>query len=172
MYSALISHSSMVAERPLFKRIGLSILPSSFKSSKFCIFLAPTWIISTFSNISMWDALIISVTIGSPVSFLAIFKRSRPSAFKPWKAYGEVLGLNAPPLKNVAPDAFTLFAISTIWVSLSTEHGPAIMCRLPPPIVISSLILIFVSSGWNFLLAFLYGSWTLLTFSTMSWASM
>ena len=34
----------------------------------------------------------------------------------------------------------------------------AIMCRLPPPIVISSLILIFVSSGWNFLLAFLYGS--------------
>ena len=50
MYSALIRSSSMVEDRPLFRRIGLSSLPSSFNSSKFCMFRAPTWMISTSSN--------------------------------------------------------------------------------------------------------------------------
>ena len=42
MYSADISHSSIVADKPRFSKIGLSVLPSSFKSSKFCILRAPT----------------------------------------------------------------------------------------------------------------------------------
>ena len=89
----------------------------------------------------------ISVTMGSPVSLRAIFNRSSPSDLSPWKEYGEVLGLNAPPRSRVAPDALMLFAISTICSSLSTEQGPAMMCRLPSPMLTSSLILITVFSG-------------------------
>ena len=41
-YSADISHSSIVAESPRFKITGLSIFPSRFNNSKFCILRAPT----------------------------------------------------------------------------------------------------------------------------------
>ena len=46
MYSAAISHSSMVLARPLFKRIGLLCLPTSRRSLKFCMFLAPICMMS------------------------------------------------------------------------------------------------------------------------------
>ena len=54
----------------------------------------------------------------------------------------------------VAPLAFTALAMATTCSSLSTEQGPAMMVRLPPPIQVSRTG-ITVSSGWNFRLAFL-----------------
>ena len=56
-----------------------------------------------------------------------------PSALSPWKSYGDVRGLNAPPRSIVAPEALTLFATEIICSSLSTEHGPAIIAKLPWP---------------------------------------
>ena len=171
MYSALINNSSMVADKPLFKSIGLLILPNSFNKSKFCIFLAPTWIISAFSiNVSISYGDISSVTIGNPVLAFASFNNSKPSYFNPWKLYGEVLGLNAPPLKKLAPCFFTSFATSAICSLFSTEQGPAITAILFPPIV-WPLISITVFSGWNNLFAFLKGSWTCITLSTLGLAS-
>ena len=43
---------------------------------------------------------------------------------------------------------------STIWLSLSTLHGPAITEKCPPPIVCPATSTA-VSAGWNFRLAFL-----------------
>ena len=40
-------NSLKVAEIPLLRKIGLLVLPTAFKSLKFCIFLAPIWKIST-----------------------------------------------------------------------------------------------------------------------------
>ena len=76
-------------------------------------------------------------------------------------------GLKAPPRRTVAPDALTAFAMPTICSSDSTEQGPAISVRFPPPIVTSPTFTT-VSSGWNLRFAFLYGSCTRLTSSTMS----
>ena len=166
IYSALISHSSIVELIPLFNNIGVCVLPTSFNKSKFCIFLAPICITSTSStNLSKYAVDINSVTIGSPVSCFAIFNNSNPSNSSPWKLYGEVLGLNAPPLKKFAPDAFTAFATSTICFSLSTEQGPAIIPKYFPPTLLPFTSTI-VSAGWNNLFAFLYGSVTFITFST------
>ena len=66
-----------------------------------------------------------------------------------------LFGINqGPPRRSVAPDALTAFATSIICSSDSTEHGPAITVKLSPPILCPP-ISIMVSSGWNFLLAFL-----------------
>ncbi len=119
----------------------------------------------------MYFSLIISVTIGRPVTFLAEASRSRPSALSPWKEYGDVRGLKAPPRRNLAPDFFTLRAISHICPSLSTEHGPAMSVSPPPPIFCPPGRVTTVSSGWNLRLAFLYGSCTRLTLSTKSCAA-
>ena len=73
--------------------------------------------------------LIISVTMGRPVLSLAFLRSSRPSALRPWNAYGEVRGLNAPPRRNVAPAALTRSATQQICASLSTEHGPAMSAK-------------------------------------------
>ena len=68
----------------------------------------------------------ISVTTGSPVAFFASNNNFNPSPWSPWKEYGEVLGLKAPPLKSPAPEFFTSFATSVICSFVSMEHGPAI----------------------------------------------
>ena len=67
---------------------------------------------------------------------------------RPWKAYGLVRGLNAPPRRIVAPAAATASAVSNSWSRLSTEHGPAIIVSDPSPITASSTRMT-VSSGWN-----------------------
>ena len=46
---------------------------------------------------------------------------------------GNVRGLKAPPRKTVAPDFFAASAIIVHYSSLSTEHGPAMTWKLPPP---------------------------------------
>ena len=129
------------------------------------MFLAPICITSTSStNLSKYAVDINSVTIGRLVSCFAIFNNSNPSSSKPWKLYGDVLGLKAPPLKKFAPDFFTAFATSIICSSLSTEQGPAIIPTKFPPTLLPFTSTI-VSAGWNNLLAFLYGSLTFITFS-------
>ena len=70
--------------------------------------------------------------------------------------------MKAPPLKIDAPEAFTFWAISMIWSWFSTEQGPAIIWKLPPPIFMPFTSMI-ESSVWNFLLAFLKGSLILFT---------
>ena len=84
MYSALISHSSIVADRPRFSRMGFLVCPSSRSKSKFCMLRAPTWITSTSSTKrSISCGAISSVTMGSPVSLRASFNNSSPSYFRP-----------------------------------------------------------------------------------------
>ena len=85
-YSALISHSSKVADMPRLIMTGLSWWPTAFKRSKFCMFRAPIWITSTSLKRGSWVTSISSVTMGSPVSCRATFKYSSPVAPRPWKA--------------------------------------------------------------------------------------
>ena len=65
-----------------------------------------------------------SVTIGSPVSSRASRRISSASTPSPWKVYGEVRGLNAPPRSIVAPAAATARAVSSVCSRYSTVHGP------------------------------------------------
>ena len=63
-------------------------------------------------------------------------------------------GLKAPPRSRAAPERFTSLATSTICSSDSTEQGPAMTEKLPPPIRALPTSTT-VSSGWNLRLAFL-----------------
>ena len=135
-YSAAMSHSSIVAERPRFRRTGIPVLPTSLRSSKFCMFLAPIW------NMSMYDFIIstslgetTSVVTGMPYLSPASLRYLRPSSPSPWKEYGLVRGLKAPPRRMTAPASLTEAAISMIWERHSHAHGPAIMATLLPPIL-------------------------------------
>ena len=47
----------------------------------------------------------------------------------PWKEYGEVRGLKAPPRRMPAPAAFTAFATSMTCSGVSTEQGPAMIAK-------------------------------------------
>ena len=62
--------------------------------------------------------------------------------------------MKAPPRSTQAPAPFTAWATSVICSALSTEQGPAIMQKCPPP-SLRPLTSTTVSSGWNFRLAFL-----------------
>ena len=46
MYSAAISHSSMVALIPRLSSTGLAAEPTAWSSAKFCMFRVPTWSMS------------------------------------------------------------------------------------------------------------------------------
>src|SRR2546426_407719 len=63
-----------------------------------------------------------SVTTGSPVSRLASARYLSPSSSSPWKEYGDVRGLKAPPRKTRAPAALTFAATSSTCPRDSTEH--------------------------------------------------
>ena len=52
---------------------------------------------------------------------------SSPFLPSPWKEYGELRGLNAPPRSAVAPASRTACAAATICSSDSTEQGPAMI---------------------------------------------
>jgi len=66
--------------------------------------------------------------------------------------------LNAPPRRSPAPAAFTREATKVICSSDSTEHGPAMIWKFPPPIKRPAPQSTTVSSSWNLRFAFLYGS--------------
>ena len=107
-----------------------------------------------------------------PVSFLASAISRMPSYPKPWKEYGDVLGLYAPPRRIFPPASSTSLAMRQTCSFPSTEQGPPIMTiGSCPPILIPPMSII-VSSGWNMRLASLYGADTLCTFSTHSLARM
>ena len=75
----------------------------------------------------------------------------------PWKEYGEVRGLKAPPRRMVAPASLTALAVANTCSGVSTEQGPAMIAKWPPPIF-TPLTSTMVSSGWNLRFAFLNGS--------------
>jgi hypothetical protein len=108
-----------------------------------------------------------SVTTGRPVASRASERYLRPSSPNPWKAYGEVRGLKAPPRRNDAPDEATSLPIPSIISLPSTEHGPAKNATVPPPIFCPRTVMT-VSSFWKSRLTILYGLRMRRTFSTHS----
>ena len=94
MYSAAISHSSMVAVMPRLSSTGLPARPTACSRPKFCMLRVPIWSMSAYSaTTSTSRASTTSVTTGSPVAARTSERISRPSSPRPWKAYGEVRGL-------------------------------------------------------------------------------
>src|SRR3954471_7549466 len=81
----------------------------------------------------------------------------RPSSPRPWKLYGELRGLNAPPRKILAPARLTAAAAARTCGSLSAEQGPAMTITSSPPIRTSPTLTI-VGSDLKVRLASLYGS--------------
>ena len=75
-----------------------------------------------------------SVTTGSPVATPTSARISSASTPSPWKAYGEVRGMNAPPRSRVAPAPLAICAASSIWSRLSTAHGPPMKVKVSGPI--------------------------------------
>ena len=156
-YSAAIRSSSTEVEAPRLSNTGLSARPTSDRRRKFWLLRAPIWITSVASTTcSTWRGSISSVTTGSPVSSRAsrrIASASRPS---PWKVYGDVRGLNAPPRSIVAPAAATTRAVSSVCSRYSTEQGPAISPKAVSPIWRPSTS-ITVGSGTSSRATSLYG---------------
>lgn len=130
------------------------------------MFLAPIWMMSTSASYSSsLSTDINSTTMGNLVTSLAYFKYSRPSSFKPWKLYGEVLGLKAPPLKNLHPPfyfnghlGYLGLAFYRAWTCNDGQLLSADRGRLP---ISPSFRDERVGSPF-------YGSWTWMTFSTPS----
>ena len=113
------------------------------------MFRVPIWRMSAYSaTMSTWFGSITSVIVGRPVRSRASERYRSASMPRPWNAYGEVRGLNAPPRRTVAPAAATASAVTISCSRLSTEHGPAITVSPPSPMTASSTR-ITVSSGWN-----------------------
>ena len=64
----------------------------------------------------------------------AALRSSRsPSSPRPWKLYGELRGLKAPPRRTFAPARLTAEAAASTCSSVSAEHGPAITMTSSPP---------------------------------------
>ena len=64
----------------------------------------------------------------------------RPSSPSPWKLYGELRGLKAPPRRIFAPARLTAAAVASTCSSVSAEHGPAITMTSSPPIRTSPIV--------------------------------
>ena len=136
MYSLASNNSSNVADIPRFNKTGSSDSPTASRSLKFCMFLAPICRTSTyFSIIDKCCASIISLKRGNEVISEASFSIFNPSSPNPWKLYGEVLGLNAPPLKPFDPASFAAIAVSIVCSCVSALSGPAIIAISSPPMV-------------------------------------
>ena len=98
------------------------------------MFRAPICTTSAISAICSRPASsIASVTMSSPVSRRTAASSASPSVPRPWNAYGDVRGLNAPARSARAPAAWTARAVAKIWVSCSTEQGPATISTSAPP---------------------------------------
>ena len=74
-----------------------------------------------------------SVTTGRPVSSRTSARIFRPASPRPWYAYGEVRGLNAPPRSSDAPAALAIRAAVRVCSGLSTAQGPAITVIVSGP---------------------------------------
>ena len=108
-------------QQPLLDRGGDAALehapacasvPSSRSSVKFCMLRAPTWKMSAYlSMTSIWLMSITSVMSFRSCALAASRSIRRPSSPSPWKLYGELRGLNAPPRSTLAPARFTAAAV-------------------------------------------------------------
>src|SRR5919106_2548436 len=114
---------------------------------------------------SIWLRSITSVISFRFSARAASRSRRSPSSPRPWKLYGELRGLNAPPRKIFAPARRTAAAVARTCFSFSAEHGPAITMTSSPPMRTSPTDTT-VPSGLKVRLASLYGeeilttSWT------------
>ena len=126
MYSAAISSSSSVAERPRLSSAGAAgpARPRRAGCSSACCGRRSGSRRRPRRRRATSRTSISSVTIGRPVSSLASWSIARPSLPRPWKLYGEVRGLYAPPRSIEAPASATQRATSSVWSRLSTVHGP------------------------------------------------
>src|SRR5216684_3896069 len=132
-YSAASSHSSTVAEGPRLSRTGRRRCESALSSVKFCMLRAPTCSNATPSKAGSSAASITSVTAASPWRRAASSSNCTPGAPRPWKAYGLVRGLNAPPRSTAHPSRATAAAAASICAALSTAQGPAMTTKERPP---------------------------------------
>ena len=72
MYSAAISHSSIVAPKPRLSMTGRPARPHASSSEKFCMLRVPIWRMSAYSaTMSTWEGSITSVMTGIPVRWRA-----------------------------------------------------------------------------------------------------
>ena len=134
MYSAAISHSSMVAVIPRLRSTGLPASPTACSRPKFDMFLVPTCSMSACSATAGTSrASTTSVTNGSPVASRTSMRISRPRIPSPWNAYGEVRGLNAPPRMIAAPAALAISAASRVCWGVSTAQGPPMKVNVSGP---------------------------------------
>src|SRR3989449_4752293 len=104
-----------------------------------------------------------SVQMRRPVSSRALASSLSPGRPRPWNAYGEVRGFQAPPRRITAPASFTRRAASMICRSLSTEHGPAMVTTSVPPTVTPPGSRTTVFSAFHSRLTCLYGRVTWMT---------
>ena len=165
-YSAASRNSSSVALMPRFRRTGLAAPPTAASRAKFCIFRVPTWSTSAYRATSgTCSGATTSVTMARPVASRASARNSRPCSARPWKAYGSVRGLNAPPRRPTAPASRTAAAISRRLARSSTAHGPAMSAtRSAPTLPVPRGMT--VGSGRASREAILYRARTGMTFST------
>ena len=90
MYSADMRNSFKVADKPLLRRTGFPALPTSMRRLKFCMFLAPIWIMSTYSHMSSVSrGSMSSLIMGRPVSFFASARSFKPVCAKPLESHKE-----------------------------------------------------------------------------------
>ncbi len=98
------------------------------------MFRAPTWNMSQYFSISsIWLTSITSDTSLRSCWLAAARSIRKPSSPSPWKLYGELRGLNAPPRRILAPAFFTAAAAALTCSSVSAEQGPAITMTSSPP---------------------------------------
>ena len=95
---------------------------------------APIWSTSANSTTASTSrGSISSVTIGRPVSSRASARISSASSPSPWKAYGEVRGLKAPP-RSIVPPRRRRRAPSRASARGLDRAGPGDEAEVPPPI--------------------------------------
>src|SRR5262249_47466564 len=110
---------------------------------------------SQTTSTSVWSTT--SVTTGSPTSARTSARIRRPATPRPWNAYGDVRGLNAPPRSSVAPACFAISAAARVCSGVSTAHGPAIRVNVSGPIGTLRTVTVDVP-GWCSRLTSLYGA--------------
>ena len=155
-----------MAVNPRLSITGLPALPTACSSAKFCMLRVPTWSMSAHSATSATSrASTTSVTTGRPVSSRTSARIRSPFSPSPWKAYGLVRGLKAPPRSSVAPAACAIRAAASVWSGVSTAHGPAMGVKVPGPIGTPPTSTV-VEDGWFSRLTSLYGLLTRTTSTT------
>ena len=131
MYSALISRSLIVALMPRLSSTGLSVLPTSVSSTKFCMLRAPSWIMSAYSadqlDVPRVDRL---GHDRQAVAVADVAENLQPLFAQSLERVGAGPRLERPAAEDVGAGlANRPPAIASIRSGASTAHGPAIIPR-------------------------------------------